>query len=99
MLRAFRLLRVLKLAKAIKSLRILLSTIMEVAKNVSYMSLLLLLYVFMFAVLGMQRKSCGAMAATPRGSFFLRAWRLIAATVYGCMTHQYFLVSTPSTSG
>ena len=69
-LRAFRLLRVLKLAKAIKSLRILLSTIMEVAKNVSYMSLLLLLYVFMFAVLGMQRKSCGAMAATPRGSFF-----------------------------
>ena len=59
-LRAFRMLRVLKLAKAIKSLRILLSTIMEVAQNVSYMALLLLLYVFMFAVLGMQRKSYGA---------------------------------------
>ena len=55
-LRAFRLLRVLKLARSIKSLRILLSTIMEVAQNVSYMALLLLLYVFMFAVLGMQRK-------------------------------------------
>ena len=54
MLRAFRLLRVLKLAKAITSLRILLATVMEVALNVTYMTMLLVLFVFIFAVLGMQ---------------------------------------------
>jgi hypothetical protein len=52
--RSFRLLRVLKLAKSIPSLRVLLSTVAESMANVSYMTLLLFLFVFMFAVLGVQ---------------------------------------------
>lgn len=53
--RAFRLMRVLKLAKSFMSLRILLATVGESIANVSYMTILLLLFVFMFSVLGMQR--------------------------------------------
>ena len=52
--RSFRLLRVLKLAKSITSLRVLLSTVMECISNILYMSLILCIFVFMFAVLGMQ---------------------------------------------
>ena len=44
----------LKLAKSVKSLRVLLTTIMECMNNVSYMTLLLFLFVYMFAILGMQ---------------------------------------------
>ncbi|MFN9981157.1 MAG: ion transporter, partial [bacterium] len=47
-------LRVLKLAKSIPSLRVLLSTVAESMANVSYMTLLLFLFVFMFAVMGVQ---------------------------------------------
>ena len=53
-LRAFRLLRILKLAKTLKSLRILLATVMEAATNVLSMTFLFFLFIFMFAVLGMQ---------------------------------------------
>jgi len=52
--RSFRLLRVLKLAKSINSLRVLLSTVVECIGNVVYMTLLLFLFVFMFAVMGLQ---------------------------------------------
>jgi hypothetical protein len=52
--RAFRLLRVLRLAKSINSLRVLLSTVVESFGNVAYMTLLLFLFVFMFAVMGVQ---------------------------------------------
>ena len=54
MLRTFRLLRVLKLANFLKPLRILLSTVFASLSHVSYMTSLLALFVFMFAVLGMQ---------------------------------------------
>ena len=52
--RAFRLLRVLRLAKSINSLRVLLSTVVESFGNVAYMTLLLFLFVFVFAVTGVQ---------------------------------------------
>ena len=54
--RTFRLLRILKLAKSIPSLRILLVTVTMSMKNIAYMAFLFFLFVFMFAVLGMQRK-------------------------------------------
>ena len=53
-LRALRLLRVFKLAKNIKSLQILLNTVVESAEPSFYMTLLLLLYLFVFGVLGVQ---------------------------------------------
>ena len=55
--RAFRLMRVLKLAKSFTSLRILLATVGESISNVSYMTAILFLFVFMFAVLGVQGPS------------------------------------------
>jgi hypothetical protein len=57
--RSFRLLRVLKLAKSINSLRVLLSTVVECISNVAYMTLLLFLFVFMFAVMGVQGEGGG----------------------------------------
>jgi hypothetical protein len=48
------LLRILKLAKAIQSLRVLLSTVVECISNIAYMTVMLFLFVFMFAVLGVQ---------------------------------------------
>ena len=56
--RSFRLLRVLKLAKSINSLRVLLATVVECIGNVAYMTLLLFLFVFMFAVMGVQGACC-----------------------------------------
>jgi hypothetical protein len=53
-LRACRLLRMLKLAKGIKSLRILLATVIGSVESVFYMSLLVFLYVFVWAVVGCQ---------------------------------------------
>jgi hypothetical protein len=52
--RTFRLLRVLKLAKSIKSLRILLVTTINSLPDIGWMSLLLVLFLFIFAVLGVQ---------------------------------------------
>ena len=52
--RTFRLMRVLKLARQIKSLRILLGTVVASLVSVSWMTMLLFLFIFMFAVLGMQ---------------------------------------------
>ena len=56
-LRSFRVLRLLKLAKHIRSLRVLLTTVMEVVANITYMSLTVFLFIFMFAILGMQGAS------------------------------------------
>ena len=55
-LRSFRALRVLKLAKSTNSLRVLLAAVAECigSWNVAYMTLLLFLFVFMFAVMGVQ---------------------------------------------
>ncbi len=56
-LRSFRLLRVLKLAKSVPSLRALVITVIASLSHVAYMTLLLALFVFMFAVLGVQCES------------------------------------------
>ena len=53
-LRAFRLLRVVRLARFIGPMRSLLSTVIACVANVAYMTLLLFLFVFTFAVVGMQ---------------------------------------------
>jgi len=52
--RTFRLLRVLKLAKSIKTLRILLVTTINSLPDIGWMSLVLVLFLFIFAVLGVQ---------------------------------------------
>jgi hypothetical protein len=52
---------VLKLAKSINSLRVLLATVVECIGNVAYMTLLLFLFVFMFAVMGVQG-ACGSLS-------------------------------------
>jgi hypothetical protein len=64
-LRSFRLLRVLKLAKSVPSLRALVRTVVASLPHVAYMTLLLALFVFMFAVLGVQ---CESVAVCHRGS-------------------------------
>jgi voltage-dependent calcium channel L type alpha-1D len=52
--RAFRLLRVFKLAKSWTSLRNLLNTIRKTLFDVAYFSILLLLFMFIYALLGME---------------------------------------------
>lgn len=52
--RAFRLMRVFKLAKRWKELNTIVRSVMKSLTAVSYLSLLLLLFVFMMALLGMQ---------------------------------------------
>ena len=53
-LSVFRTLRVFRLAKNIPSLRILLNTVLGSLASVGYMTVLLVLFLFMFAILGMQ---------------------------------------------
>lgn len=52
--RAFRLLRIFKLAKKWEELRKLLSTIYKCLKDVSYFSVLLLLFMFIYTLIGME---------------------------------------------
>jgi hypothetical protein len=54
--RTFRLLRVLKLMKSIASLRLLLLVVLQSLKNVASMAFVFFLFVFMFALVGMQRR-------------------------------------------
>eukprot|EP00899_Mesostigma_viride_P019380 jgi/Mesvir1/27443/Mv07229-RA.2 len=53
-LRAFRLLRVFKLARSWKQLNSIINTIFRSVGSISYLSLILLLFIFVFALLGMQ---------------------------------------------
>ena len=53
-LRCFRLLRVFKLARSWKELNRVLTTVLNSLSSIGYLSLLLLLFIFMMAVLGMQ---------------------------------------------
>jgi hypothetical protein len=53
-LRTFRLLRVFKLARNWKELNRIINAIFRSFRNVSYLSALLLLFVFVFALMGMQ---------------------------------------------
>ncbi|KAA0162398.1 hypothetical protein FNF28_04736 [Cafeteria roenbergensis] len=62
--RTFRLLRVLKLAKSVKTLRILLVTTINSLPDIGWMSLVLVLFLFIFAVLGVQLFA-GALAGLP----------------------------------
>ena len=77
--RSFRLLRILKLAKSINSLRVLLATVMESLGNVFYMTVLLGLFVFIFAVLGVQ-VFAGQMEIDP----FFDSYNFGAWAVVGC---------------
>jgi hypothetical protein len=52
--RAFRLLRVFKLAKSWTSLRNLLITVGKCLRDVSYFSILLLLFMFIYTLIGME---------------------------------------------
>lgn len=52
--RAVRLLRLFKLAKSWKSLRKLLTTIQATIKDISYASILLLLFIFIYTLIGME---------------------------------------------
>ena len=52
--RAFRLLRVFKLAKKWTELRKLMITIFKCLQDVSYFSVLLLLFMFIYALIGME---------------------------------------------
>ena len=53
-LRAFRLLRIFKLLRSWTSLRLLLSMVMSSASDLLYFLLILILFLFSFAVMGMQ---------------------------------------------
>jgi len=53
-LRSFRLLRVFKLARSWKQLNQIISTIFKSLSSISYLSLILLLFIFIFSLLGMQ---------------------------------------------
>lgn len=53
-LRSFRLLRVFKLARSWKQLNQIISTIFTSLASISYLSLILLLFIFIFSLLGMQ---------------------------------------------
>mmetsp|Transcript_3119 Transcript_3119/g.7221 ORF Transcript_3119/g.7221 Transcript_3119/m.7221 type:complete len:1718 (+) Transcript_3119:685-5838(+) len=53
-LRSFRLLRVFKLARTWKQLNQIISTIFKSLASISYLSLILMLFIFIFALLGMQ---------------------------------------------
>mmetsp|Transcript_6417 Transcript_6417/g.22602 ORF Transcript_6417/g.22602 Transcript_6417/m.22602 type:complete len:1664 (+) Transcript_6417:339-5330(+) len=53
-LRSFRLLRVFKLARQWKELNKIISTIFKSLASISYLSLILLLFIFIFSLLGMQ---------------------------------------------
>ena len=53
-LRAFRLMRVFKLARSWKELNRIINTIFKSLASIAYLSLILLLFVFIFALLGMQ---------------------------------------------
>ena len=79
-LRTFRLLRVLKLANFLRPLRILLGTVFESLSHVSYMTALLGLFLFMFAVLGMQLFAGALVDLTPRPQFhFDNLWWAIVS--------------------
>ena len=54
MLRSFRLLRVFKLAKSWKSLNDILTIMMNTLGSLSYLTAVLLIIIFIFAVMGMQ---------------------------------------------
>ena len=53
-LRAFRLLRVFKLARSWKELNSIITTIFKSVASITYLSLILVLFIFIFALLGMQ---------------------------------------------
>mmetsp|Transcript_58370 Transcript_58370/g.186060 ORF Transcript_58370/g.186060 Transcript_58370/m.186060 type:complete len:1610 (+) Transcript_58370:485-5314(+) len=53
-LRSFRLLRVFKLARSWKELNQIINTIFKSLASIAYLSLILLLFIFIFALLGMQ---------------------------------------------
>ena len=53
-LRAFRLLRVFKLARSWKELNSIITTVFRSVASVTYLSLILVLFIFVFALLGMQ---------------------------------------------
>ena len=53
-LRSFRLLRVFKLARSWKQLNDIITTVFNSLSSISYLSLILLLFVFICALLGMQ---------------------------------------------
>lgn len=54
MLRAFRLLRIFRLARTWKELNRIVTAMIKSVMSVSYLSLILLLFLFIFALLGMQ---------------------------------------------
>jgi hypothetical protein len=92
--RAFRLLRVLRLLGQFKSLRIILGSVISSAGDVSYLCFLLLLFIFMFATLGISLFSNGYheyMEENPDLDFPSGRWRFdyihnSMITVFQCIT-------------
>jgi hypothetical protein len=68
--RSFRLLRILKLAKSFPSLRMLLVTVVRSVSNVAYLTVLLFLFMFLFAVMGVQCKSAVLSGVFPFSLFW-----------------------------
>jgi len=91
--RAFRLLRVLRLLGQFKSLRIILGSVISSAGDVSYLCFLLLLFIFMFATLGISLFSNSYYEYTKEhpDSFPSGRWRFdyihnSMITVFQCIT-------------
>ena len=79
-LRAFRLLRVFKLAKSWKSLRQLINTVVKSMTSISYLGLLMLLFVFIYALMGMQffgNRWVDEVQSSPRINFDTFWWSLV----------------------
>jgi len=77
-LRAFRLLRVLRLLGQFESLRIILGTVITSLGDVSYLVIILLLFIFMFATLGISLFSTAFNSyaeRNPEADFPLGRWR------------------------
>ena len=82
-LRAFRLFRVFKLAKSWKGLRDIIATVMKSLSSIGYLALLMLLFVFIYALVGMQFfgnrwKEDGV---SPRLNFDTFLWSLVGIFV------------------
>jgi len=70
LLRTFRLLRVLKLFKSMKSLRKILDTVMMSLRPILYIGILMLLFIWVFALLGMTLFGVSAKVDAARGNWF-----------------------------
>ena len=60
-LRAVRLLRILRLARSWEKLQVIIRTLLSSLESVGYLTLLLLLFMFIFALLGMQVRALGVL--------------------------------------